>query len=516
MRETKPLWSSCFVEGISPKALAYTESTQTDLRLLEYELWGSIAHVLMLGKQRIIGEQHARAIVTWLTPQYQAARRGEVRLDPSLEDVHLNVETWLIAAVGLDIGGRMHTARSRNDQVVTDLRMYLRGELLTLARMSLEFADRLLARASSERQTVMLGYTHSQPAQPISYGFWLTAHASALLRDARRFLSAFEVVNVNPLGSCAISGTSFQIDRQFTTYLLAFDKPMVNALDATSTRDFVLEACSAVAISMSNLSRLAEEIVLWSTREFGVLEIDDRYATGSSIMPQKRNPVVAELARARSGTALGALAELFVVVKSVGLGYSCDLQQDKPAMWRALDANKATLEILAEQCDSMTVRRDRAESACQTSFASATELANHLVRDQGMAFRAAYQIVGRLVRALSTQNKMLSDVTSTRSILLEEGVDIREEDLAAITDPLKVVARQTSQGGTGMEPVAAAIDELRSELGRALRMVEERRELLSDRVSLSLGVATSFIEGEPIAGAYERIRSDLSDKGTEA
>jgi len=499
----KALWSSRFTHGLSQEALDYSETTTVDERLVEYDLWGSIVHVLMLTRQQIVRADDARAIVRWLLAQLEAAKRGELTLDPELEDVHLNLETRLIEAVGLRVGGQMHTARSRNDQVVTDARMYVRQQILNIAREALDFVDELAAAAGRETDTVMLGYTHSQPAQPISYGFWLAAHATALLRDVGRHLSAFDRVNVNPLGSCALAGTSFDIDRDFTTTLLGFRAPMTNALDATSTRDFFLETSAAISILMSNLSRFADEVVTWSTHEFGLLHVHDEYATGSSIMPQKKNPVVAELARAKSGIALGSFAELFTVTKSVDLGYSCDLQQDKPALWRAIDAAISTTSVLRNQFLSTSVVRERGMRACWDSFSTATELANELVRTRDLPFREAYRVVGEIVRTLGSEGLGLDASERVAALLRDQGVSMDAEAIRTSTDPGRVMRTHSSAGGTAPSAVEAGLLELSRESNGQRAELEARSDLISRRLKLTLDTASAFAAGDELPSALE-------------
>jgi argininosuccinate lyase len=394
------LWASRFAKELTRDALEYTHTVDIDERLLHPELWASLAHALMLSRQGIIGEQAGRTIAGSLATLWRESERGEIVLDKELEDVHLNVESTLIERVGPEIGGRLHTGRSRNDQVVTDARIYARNELLRLADELEQLARVAIARAREETTTVMLGYTHSQPAQPITFGFWLTYSASVAERDLRRLMATYALVNENPLGGGALAGTSFDLDRELTRELLGFDRVLTHALDATTGRDFILDVLSLLAIVMANHSRLCEELVQRSGLCDRTFSVDDSVATGSSIMPQKKNPVVAELGRARAQSVAGALTEVLGVLKAVPFGYSCDLQQDKPALWRALDVTLTTTPMLTEHLRSVSLDRDRALQQCWESFCTATELANWLVKEHGLPFRTAYSVVGETVKEL--------------------------------------------------------------------------------------------------------------------
>lgn len=511
-QQPKALWASRFEHGMTEQTLVYTETTAIDDRMIEHDLWGSLVHVLMLAKQGIIGQDDARRIVRWLLPQHELATRGELTLDPALEDVHLNIEARLIDAIGLETGGRMHTARSRNDQVVTDARLYVRERVLDIAREILDFVDELSAAADEEVDTVLLGYTHSQPAQPISYGFWLAAHACCFLRDVSRHLDAFDRVNENPLGACALAGTSFDIDRHFTTRLLGFSEPMTNALDATSTRDFMLETSGVITILMSNISRFADEVVTWCAHEYGLLDVHESFATGSSIMPQKRNPVVAELARAKGGIALGAFSELYTVLKSVKLGYSCDLQQDKPPLWRAIDVALSTTRILRDQLVTSRIEKERGEELCWESFSTATELANELVRGQGVAFRHAYGVVGEIVRALSSEGLTLEDSGRVGDLLREKGIDLDPETIREVTDPQRVLRNATSLGGTAPDAVRAGVRDLRERSAARRKEIDRRSERIDEGRRTSLLAASRFSSGEDLAAVIEDLELETGQE----
>jgi argininosuccinate lyase len=500
------LWGSRFEQDITAQTLDYTQTIDIDRHMIDSDLLGSLAHVLMLCRQGIVPAVDGRLIVRGLLKLLERAEQNALTLDVAREDVHLNIESMLIEELGLEVGGKLHTARSRNDQVVTDARLHVREQLLAIAAEVAGFADELLTQANAQRESVILGYTHSQAAQPVSYGFWLSGHASVLMRDLGRLLHAVETVNENPLGACAIAGTSFPIDRELTTRLLGFDRTLVHALDATSSRDFLEETAAALALVMAHLSRLAEEIVLWSSFEFRLVQVGDQFATGSSIMPQKKNPVVAEVARARAGTVLGCLVELLTVIKGVAMGYSSDLQQDKPPVWRALDTTHATVAILRAQMTTVQLNAARAEANCWESFSTATELANHLVSAQRRPFREAYQIVGDLVKRLSRQQKTLQDAECVRAILAERGIELAAAVLQEVVAPRKVLARQISAGSTGPTAVAATVKQLRDELSRLKERVSSKHEAMRNALERTRSIARRFAAGEEL----ERLLADLS------
>lgn len=495
------LWGGRFAEDLDTAALNYTETTAIDHRLLPYDIWGSIAHVLMLMQMEIVAEFPGRRIVQALRQLLEAAEKGEVTLDPSLEDVHFNIESLVIGETGQDIGGCLHTARSRNDQVVTDTRMYVRQYLLEIEESVEAFACDLVAMSRQHTGTIAVGYTHVQAAQPVSYGFWLGAYASMMVRDLRRVRSAYETTNKNVLGSCALAGTSFAIDRDVTTDLLGFDGVFEHALDGTSSRDFCAEALSALALLATNLSRMAEEIVVWSSFEYSLIEVDDAFATGSSIMPQKKNPVIAELAKGKAGRVTGALAQSLMYAKGVMTGYNCDLQEDKPLLWDALDTTLETVRIMHRQLESASYNSDRAMELNWRNFSTATELANFLVNERNWAFRDAHKVVGELTYMLQQANKDLRDESAVLNWLAARGVEMDQRTYQWLVDPSAVVRRQTSKGATAperVEEMASNIENELDELACARRTAASRLEECYRR---SKRIADSVASGEPVASA---------------
>ena len=447
------LWGGRFSADITAEVLRYTETVSVDHRMLEFDLWQNIAHVLMLQAQGINPDEDTTVLLSGLLTLEEQRAAGSLHLDVDLEDVHLNTEHMLISLVG-DVGGRMHTARSRNDQVQTDARMVTREWILDAVEEIASFSDDLFNGEAEEREMIIPGYTHSQAAQPISVAFWKAAHGFALLRDAQRLKDAWQRVNVSPLGSCALAGTTFDLDCSHTAELLGFDALMPNALDATSTRDWTVEIASAAASGATNLSRMQEEIVTWSSNEYALVEVDDSFATGSSIMPQKKNPVIAELARGKAGRAIGALVQLLVMEKSVGLGYSCDLQDDKPVYWPALDSYLETVKICRLQNDTLHFDAIRGFELCWDNFSTATELANALVSDFHLPFRTAHRISGDVVGTVIRRNSTLKDTKLVSRVLLtDHEIELSPQRLDEILDPINTLRSYQSPGATGPAPV---------------------------------------------------------------
>jgi argininosuccinate lyase len=510
---TDKLWGGRFDEDITPDVLDYTLTTDVDVRLVFADLWQDIAHVLMLGRQGIIPEPTARAILGSLLGLWERHENGDLTLRPELEDVHFNIEAMVIEDLGRETGGHMHTARSRNDQVSTDARMYLRRVHLDAVAANLALVDVLLSFPEEELLAILPGYTHSQAAQPVSVGFWKTAHASMLLRDVRRLRGAFERTDESALGACALAGTSFPLDRELTARLLGFGAVLSHALDATSARDYLIESSAAFAIGGNNLSRMAEEIVLWSGHEYSLVQVSDAYATGSSIMPQKKNPVVAELTRGRAGRTTGTLVQLLTMAKSVTLGYSCDLQEDKPYLWNAIDTYLSTLRIVAGQTRGLRFDTERGEELCWDNFSTATELANYLVSDRGLAFREAHHVSGSLVSALLKQRKTLRDTAASAAILAELGHPVEEPVLAHIFAPRTAVTSYTSPGGTSPRSVEAVRAELRAAVEEHGAWLAATRGKLDDAQAATLRAAREVADGAELSAVLEKAAAQLPALG---
>lgn len=488
------LWGGRFSSDVTDDVLRYTETIGIDERLIRYDIIGSIAHLLMLNNCGILTENDSKKIMRALLKLHDQAENHELKLKTELEDVHLNIESCVIDITGMQVGGRLHTARSRNDQVCLDTRMYLRDEIHTILGELFNFVDHLVARALKEVKTVAVGYTHGQPAQPISLGFWLSAYASMYLRDIGRILNALNTVNLSPLGACALAGTSFPIDRQATAIHLSFPEILNHSLDATSSRDFITETLSAFSALMVNHSRMAEEIVVWSSFEFGLIELSDAFCTGSSIMPQKKNPVVAELAKGRAGRVFGALIQNLTMIKGVATGYNCDLQEDKPFLWDSIDVIKATTVILRKQIESANYNSARATELCWENFSTITELANWLTSKHGIAFRDAHRITGELTQHLLAlkQTPRASDVCA--SFLQSRGIDVEPTELLAILDPFVIMTKQNSLGGTSPGAVRDVCDDLRARLERYRGLVNESIQRVSSAEATLMNDAKKLIE----------------------
>ncbi|MCX7599480.1 MAG: argininosuccinate lyase [Armatimonadetes bacterium] len=499
--KSSKLWGGRFSAEIDDLALAYSESTAADAVMVAEDIWGSEAHAIMLAATGIIAETDLRQILYWLEKTREDFETGRFQLRPELEDVHLNVEWNLREHAGSELAGRLHTARSRNDQVVTDCRMHLRVRLLEVIEGVADLQEVLVSRARDHVEDVMPGYTHTQHAQPVSVGFWLSGHAAGLARDVERLQQAYARTNLCPLGGCALAGTSFPTNRRLTARLLGFDGLVEHALDAVQSRDFLLEALAALAILAANLSRMAEEIVLWSTYEFGMIELDDALASGSSIMPQKKNPCMAELARARTGRLYGRLMQALVMAKALPGGYNRDLQEDKPPLWEALDCACQTLAILAAMYRTMTFKTGRMTDLVEANFATATELANWLVRERGLPFRQAHEIVGGVVGTLVHEGKTFTDLDRVRTLLAEAGQEASVEALAELLDPRACMMRQGSEGGTGPMQVRRQVELLAAGAAAAREWVAERRAALRQARELTDRIIRHVLAGQPLSAA---------------
>ena len=460
----KQLWSGRFSSNPTTQTISFSHSIEADTRLIKYDIWGSQVHGIMLERQGIISEDDLREILHWLGKVEADFQSGNFMLDTNKEDVHMNVESYLIENAGREFGGKLHTARSRNDQVLVDAHLYIREEILNVQRGISSLCDAFLDIANLHVSTVMPGYTHTQHAQPISLAFWATAYVSMFLRDQKRLLAAYELANTNPLGACALAGTTFPIDRHLTTELLGFDNPHEHALDVISSRDFIAETLFALSMVMANLSRLSEEIVYWTTFEFGMAVLDDAYSSGSSIMPQKKNPDIAELTRGRTGRVYGALMDLLTNLKGLPLGYNRDFQEDKPPLWEAFDIVNDCLEILPHLLKTTEFQTDRMAELVNANFATATELANYLVREHQISFRESHEIVGWLVGELVKQELTFLNWDQTRTLLKQKEVDISILQLQQILDPAFALENNQSLGGTSPKEVGRMIDSFQRQL----------------------------------------------------
>ena len=436
------LWSGRFGKETDALVNDFNASIQFDQRLYREDITGSIAHAKMLAATGILSAEDGAAIVEGLTGILQDIEDGKVEFTADNEDIHMNVEALLTARIG-QAGKRLHTARSRNDQVALDFRMYVREQIPVIVGQLLELETVLCRQARQYQTAVMPGYTHLQRAQPISFAQHLMAYAFQFRRDVTRLTDCAARLNECPLGSGALAGTTYPIDRFMTAQARGFDKPMDNSLDGVSDRDYALELMSALSILMMHLSRFSEEVILWCSWEFKFIELDDAYATGSSIMPQKKNPDVAELVRGKTGRVYGDLMSLLTAMKGLPLAYNKDMQEDKEPVFDAIDTVEMCLPVFAAMLDTMTVRTDNMRAAAGKGFINATDCADYLTK-KGMPFRDAYTVTGHLVAQCTAQGKTLEELTLGE---LRAASDLFDEDVYEAIRLENCMALRASFGG---------------------------------------------------------------------
>lgn len=436
------LWGGRFSKNTNELVDAFNASIEFDKRLYHEDIRGSIAHATMLAKCGIIPEEDTQKIVAGLKDILQDIEAGNFDFSVALEDIHMNVEARLTERIG-SAGARLHTARSRNDQVALDMHMYMKRELVEIGELLLQFEEALLAVAEKHDKTLMPGYTHLQRAQPITFAHHLLAYFNMLQRDFRRLLGVWAGADIMPLGAGAIAGTTFPIDRHFVAEQLNFGDVYANSMDAVSDRDYVIEFLSFAATLMMHLSRLSEEICLWSSTEFGFVELDDGFATGSSMMPQKKNPDISELVRGKTGRVYGHLMAMLTTAKGLPLTYNKDLQEDKEGFFDAVDTVKFSLAVYSDMIKTMTVNEDKMREAVSKDFSNATDLADYLVR-KGLPFRQAHEVVGKCVAYAILEGKFLPEISLAE---YKNFSDLFEEDLLEALKPENCVAARTSYGG---------------------------------------------------------------------
>jgi argininosuccinate lyase len=453
-------WSALFSEPMDQLVQRYTASVGFDQRLWRADIAGSLAHARMLAAQRVIAPQDLADIERGLAQIAQEIEQGRFEWKLVLEDVHLNIEARLTQLVG-DAGKRLHTGRSRNDQVATDLRLWLRGEIDALATLLVQMQRALLGVAAVHTETVMPGFTHLQVAQPVTFAHHLLAYVEMFARDAERLADVRRRTNRLPLGAAALAGTSYPLDRDAVARELGFEGVCENSLDAVSDRDFAIEFAAFASISMVHVSRLAEEIVLWMSQNFGFIDLADRYCTGSSIMPQKRNPDVAELARGKSGRVIGHLMGLLTLMKGQPLTYNKDNQEDKEPLFDSVDTLAATLRIMAEMVGGLRVKPEAMRAAAMKGYATATDLADHLAR-KGVPFRDAHDVVAHAVKLAMQRGVDLAELPIAELRALHPAID--DDARAALTLQGSLQTRAT-HGGTAPARVREQIDRHRKRLG---------------------------------------------------
>ncbi len=451
------LWGGRFSEPTDTFVERFTASVTFDQRLYLADIQGSIAHATMLAKSGILTDQECRQITEGLEAIKADIDAGNFNWSVSLEDVHMNIEAALTEKIG-DTGKKLHTGRSRNDQVATDIRLYLRQEIDDVCAAIRAVQKGIVSLAENETNTVMPGFTHLQTAQPISFAHHLMAWFEMFQRDHERMQDCRKRVNVSPLGAAALAGTSFPIDREMTAELLGFDKPAANSLDAVSDRDFAIEFCAASSLLMTHMSRISEELVIWTSAQFDFIDLPDRFCTGSSIMPQKKNPDVPELVRGKSGRVVGHLMSLLTLMKSQPLAYNKDNQEDKEPLFDTLDTVKDSLKAFADMIPAIKAKPDNMRSAALKGYSTATDLADYLVR-KGTAFRDAHEVVGKAVAYGIEQGKDLSELSLEE--LRNFSPDIENDVFDILTLEGSLNARNHI-GGTAPEQVKKAITKAKS------------------------------------------------------
>jgi len=436
---------------LDPRAVEYTASVQYDSTLYEFDIAASLAHARMLGKQGIISPEDAKRIERGLNQIREEIDRGEFEWREELEDIHLNIEARLREKIG-PAGGRLHTARSRNDQIATDMRLFVLSACAAVSELITSLQETILDVAEANVEVVMPGYTHLQRAQPVLFAHHLLAYVEMLERDNHRFFATYDRTNELPLGSGALAGVPYPIDREYVAEELGFARISQNSIDAVSDRDFVIDFHASAAVLMMHISRLAEEIVLWSTEEFGYVRLPPEFATGSSIMPQKLNPDIAELARARTGRVFGNLVGALTVMKGLPLSYNRDLQEDKPSLFDSASNVSSTLQVMTAMLPALEFDAARMESAASAGYLLATDLADYLVR-KGLPFREAHEAVAELVRYAQSEKKSLSDLTLDE---YRRFSPLFDERVLALDVRSSLAARDVL-GGTAPARVAEAI-----------------------------------------------------------
>jgi argininosuccinate lyase len=461
------LWGGRFTKKTDQLVEEYTASIMFDKELAEEDIQGSLAHVAMLGKCGILPADDVEKIQDGLYRVMQKIRRGEIEFSVSDEDIHMNIEKALIEEIG-PVGGKLHTGRSRNDQVATDMHLYLRKRVVEFVGLLAKLQEALIGQAKANLDTIVPGYTHLQRAQPILFAHHLMAYVAMFERDIERLRDSYKRVDMLPLGAGALAGTTFPIDRHFVARKLGFERIYENSLDAVSDRDFIVEFLANASLIMAHLSRLCEELVLWSSTEFQFVELDDAFCTGSSIMPQKKNPDVAELVRGKTGRVYGNLIGMLTVLKALPLAYNKDMQEDKEGMFDTVRTLQGALQLFAPMIATMKVNRNKMRQAVNQDFSNATDIADYLV-GKGMPFRQAHEVIGKTVLYCIQNNKFLLDLSMEE---FSQFSDLFDEDIYEVLQPEHVVNARDVFGGTASRQVAEAIARAESALAATNGWVE--------------------------------------------
>lgn len=491
MRESRGGLYRSRLEEMDEEALSYLSSLSEDQEILLDDLEGTEAHVIMLCEQKIISRADAAKILSVLEDLREKALRGELKLEDGFEDVHEFIESMVIERLGVEVGGKLHTGRSRNDQIALDIRLRTRRLLLEIWEAALKLAEELLSKAEKEIETPMIHYTHLQHAQVGYVSHYLLAHLDHLLRDIERIEECYRRVNRSPLGACAIAGSTLPLDRMLVARLLGFEGIVENSIDAVSSRDFALEALSAAAILMANLSRIAEDLITWSSSEFGYVELPDSLASPSSIMPHKKNPCILELLRAKAAKVIGLLAGSLTLMKGIPTGYDRDMQEGKPLIWEALRETRDSIIIMAKAISQVEFKKDKLLEAAEQSYAPAIELTEALVKHAGISLREAHRLVGFIVKTLHGQGRPLRSLTgeelsAAASKILGKTIKLQDQVLERLLDPRELPRLRVTPGSANPQEIR--------------RMIEHRRGLLEGarlrykRVGENLSKASQFFK----------------------
>lgn len=446
------MWAGRFKKELNKEVNDFNSSISFDSRMYEVDILGSIAHATMLGKQGIISNEDSELICKTLAEILNDLKTNKLDFDWTSEDIHMFVEAELTNRIG-EVGKKLHTSRSRNDQVALDIRMYLRNEIIEIKKLVKDLVNEILDLSSKHQKTIMPGYTHLQRAQPITFANHLLAYASMFMRDLFRLEDTHKRLNGMPLGSCALAGTTYNIDRQMVCDLLKFDYLTSNSLDGVSDRDFCVELASTIAIMQMHLSRFSEEIIMWCSWEFKFIELDDAYSTGSSIMPQKKNPDIAELVRGKTGRVYGDLMTLLTILKGLPLAYNKDMQEDKEAIFDSVDTVKQCLSVFTPMLSTIKVNEKNMRNAVAKGFINATDLADYLV-GKGMAFRDAYKISGQLVAICIDKSTVLEDLPIEEYKKLSDKFDV---DLYNAINIENCTFKRNSEGASSIESTSKQI-----------------------------------------------------------
>lgn len=461
------LWGGRFKSGVNELVNTFNASISIDSRMYKEDILGSLAHVKMLGKQGIIPAKDSEKIVNGLNEILKRMENGVIHIDNSSEDIHSFIESTLTYYIG-DEGKKLHTGRSRNDQVALDTKLYVKKYLIVVANELLNLQTVILNKAKENINTIMPGYTHIQKAQPITFAHHIMAYAEMLKRDYGRLLDCYERMNEMPLGSGALATSTYPIDRNFVSNELGFNKPTVNSIDSVSDRDYAIEALSALSLIMMHLSRFSEEVILWCTGEFNFVELDDAYSTGSSIMPQKKNPDVAELVRGKTGRVYGDLMTLLTVMKGIPLAYNKDMQEDKEALFDGLDTVLISIQTFTGMLDTMKIKKDVMKKAASGGFTNATDVADYLVK-KGEAFRNAHEIVGKIVLYCIDENKAIDDLSLDE---FKSFSPFFEEDVYKAIDLITCVEERSVMGGPSSSSVQSQISLLENFISEKMEVLK--------------------------------------------